>query len=46
MGDDAKESKAQYCTEFLNVNKEATWTESLLSYPERSEDLLGGVTSE
>jgi hypothetical protein len=46
MGDDANESKAPYCTEFLNVNKEATWTESLLSYPERSEDLLGRVTSE
>ena len=46
MGDVAKETKAPYCTEFLNVNKEATWTESLLSYPERSEDLLGSGTRE
>jgi len=46
MGDDAKESKAPYCTEILGVNREVTWTESLLSYPERSENLLDGCTSE
>ena len=46
MGDDPKESKASYCTEILGVNREVTWTESVLSYPERSENLLDGGTIE
>ena len=46
MGDVAKETKAPYCTEDINVNVEATWTESVSTYPERPENSLVGRTSE
>jgi hypothetical protein len=36
VGDVAKETEAQYCTEHINVNGGATWIESEWSYPERS----------
>lgn len=39
MGDVAKETKALYCTKCNSVNHEATWTESVQSYPERSDKL-------
>ncbi len=43
MGDVAKETKAQYCTEHINVNEEATWIESEWTYPERSDSKLTEV---
>jgi hypothetical protein len=46
VGDVAKETKALYCTKLNSVNEEARWTESLLSYPERSDNLTGDVSSE
>ena len=46
MGDVAKETKAQYCTEHINVNEEATWIESEWTYPERSDSKLTEVMRE
>ena len=37
MGDVAKQTEAQYCTEYRDVNEEATWVESLWAYPERTD---------
>ena len=37
MGDAAKQAKAPYCTERQCVNTEVTWTESVYTYPERSD---------
>ena len=37
MGDAAKQAKAPYCTEPQNVNTGVTWTESVYTYPERSD---------
>ncbi len=37
MGDAAKQAKALYCTEPQNVKAEVTWTESVYTYPERSD---------
>lgn len=37
MGDAAKQAKAPYCMEPQNVNAEVTWTESVYTYPERSD---------
>ena len=36
-GDAAKQAKAPYCTEPQRVNVEVTWTESVYTYPERSD---------
>ena len=48
MGDAATEAKAPYCTEYQNVNAEATWTERVCTYPGRSDDMLaeGGAQPE
>ena len=43
MGDVAKETKAQYCTEHIDVNEEVTWIESEGTYPERSDTTLATV---
>ena len=40
MGDVATETKARYCTECQYVNVGATWTESVYTYPGRSDDML------
>ena len=37
VGDAAKQAKAPYCTEPQNVYTEVTWTESVYTYPERSD---------
>ena len=40
MGDVAKETKALYCTEYMDVNEEAAWIESEWTYPERTDNML------
>ena len=43
VGDAAQQAKAPYCTEAQNVNAEVTWTESVYTYPERSDANLAAV---
>ena len=43
VGDAAKQAKAPYCTEPQCVNAKVTWTESVYTYPERSDTNLAEV---